>query len=136
MPVIDSGIFASNMVKDEFYEHSKKYLRGKKSTLDFSFAEAGNVIWKHVQMGRINRTGVKKRAELLRALIHTSEIYKAESYLIEALNLAIDYNITVYDALFIALAMNLNEKLITTDKKLYTKIKESHLEQFVECVEP
>ncbi|MHA1265560.1 MAG: type II toxin-antitoxin system VapC family toxin [Candidatus Helarchaeota archaeon] len=136
MPVIDSGIFASIVVKDEFYKHSKRYLRSRKSTLDFSFAEAGTVIWKHVQMGRISRTGSEKRVKLLGALINTSHVYKAESYLGEALNLAIENNISVYDALFIALARALNEKLITTDKKLYEKLKRSPLQQVVECIEP
>jgi len=54
MLVIDSSVYASVIVKDKFYEKCKKYVVVKKVTLDLAFAEAGNVLWKHVKMGRVN----------------------------------------------------------------------------------
>lgn len=135
MPVIDSSIFASVVVKDEFYSDCKKYMTTRKATLDLAFAEAGNVIWKHVKMGRIVAEDAANRTGLLRRLINTSKIFKAEEILEEAVKLAVDHDVTVYDALFITLAMKLEDRLVTTDRKLYDKLKETGLERFIECIE-
>lgn len=134
MPIIDSSIYASVVVKDEFYDDCKKYMTSKKATLDLAFAEAGNVVWKHVKIGRIAAEEAVDRARVLRRLINTSKIFKAEEILDEAVKLAVDHDITVYDALFIALAIKLNERLVTTDRRLYDKIKETNLGRFVECI--
>jgi len=100
MPVIDSNVYASVIVKDEFYEWCKRYMLTKKITLDLAFAEAGNVIWKHVKMGRINAEDAVKRAKVLKRLIDTSKVYESKDFLVEAIELAVKYDITVYDALF------------------------------------
>jgi predicted nucleic acid-binding protein len=134
MPVIDSSVYASVIVKDEFYEECKKYMITNKSTLDLAFAEVGNVLWKHVKMGRIKAEEVVNRAEMLKRLINTSRVYKTENYLIKAIELAVKYDITVYDALFITLALNLNEKLVTTDKKLWNRLKDTELSNVIECI--
>ncbi len=134
MVVIDSGVFASVIVKDEFYEDCKKYMLTKKSTLDLAFAEAGNVIWKHVKMGRIKPEDAIKRAEVLKRLVNTSKIYKAEDFLIDAIKLAVEYNLTIYDALFVALAIKLNDKLTTTDRKLYEKLENTKISNVIMCI--
>ena len=41
----------------------------------------------------------------------------------EALKIAYDYQITVYDALYVALAQNLKFEFITADRKLYEKTR-------------
>ena len=56
------------------------------------------------------------------------------SNLNQAFELAVKYDLTVYDALFIVLAMKLNEKLLTTDRKLYDRVRGTDLEGFIECV--
>lgn len=134
MLVIDSSVYASVVVKDEFYDDCKKYMTLKKATLDLAFAEAGNVVWKHVKIGRIVAEDAVDRAGVLRRLINTSKIFRAEEILEDAVKLAVNYDITVYDALFVALAMKLNERLVTTDRKLYDKVKETDLGRFVEFV--
>jgi len=132
MPVIDSSVYASVVVKDEFYGECKKYMVVKKVTLDLAFAEAGNVIWKHVKMGRIK--DAVKRAEVLKRLINTSKVYGSKDFLIDAVKLAVKYDIAVYDALFVALAQRLNDKLVTTDRKLWEKLKDSDISHLVECL--
>jgi len=136
MPVIDSNVYASVVVKDEFYEKCKKYMLTSKATLDLAFAEAGNVIWKHVKMGRIKAEDAVKRAEVLKRLINTSKVYESKDFLVDAVKLAVKYDVTVYDALFVALAQRLNDKLVTTDRKLWEKLKDSDISHLVECLYP
>lgn len=134
MPVIDSSVYASVVVKDEFYEECKKYMLTKKVTLDLAFAEAGNAIWKHVKMGKIKAEDAVKRAEVLKRLINTSKVYESKDFLVEAVELAVKYDVTVYDALFVALAQRLNNKLITTDRKLWEKLKDTDVSHLIECL--
>jgi len=135
MPVIDSSVYASVIVKDEFYEKCKKYMLTRKVTLNLAFAEAGNVIWKHVKMGRIKAEDAVKRAEILKSLIDTSKVYESKDFIAEAVDLAVKYDVTVYDALFVALARRLNEKLVTTDRKLWEKLKDSDISHLIECLQ-
>ncbi len=122
MLVIDSSIFASVIVKDEFYEKCKEYLSVDRATVDIAFAEAGNVLWKHVRMGRIEKEEVERRTELLRALIRASRVYGSDEILPLSMNLAVNHGITIYDALFLSLALQLDTNLVTTDRKLYERL--------------
>ncbi len=134
MIVADSSVFASVIVKDEFYDVCKRVVTSKKATVDLAYAETANVLWKHVKMGRIPPEEVDRRVELLRKLIGTSRVFRVEELMTDAVGLAVDSNITVYDALFVALAVKLNTKLITTDRKLVEGLKGTKLETFMELV--
>ncbi len=134
MIVADSSIFASIIVKDEFYEACKKYVTSRKATVDLAYCEAANVLWKHVKMGRIPAEEIAKRAELLRRLIGTSKVFRAEELLIDAVNIAFRYDVTVYDSLFVSLAAKLNAKFVTTDAKLYERLKGTEFESIVELI--
>jgi predicted nucleic acid-binding protein len=48
--------------------------------------------------------------------------------------LAVKYDVTVYDALFVALAQRLNDKLVTTDRKLWEKLKDTDVSHLIECL--
>jgi len=49
-----------------------------------------------------------------------------------ALNLAYEHKITVYDAYYVALAKEINFKLITADRKLYLKIKDLKYAKYID----
>ncbi|MBU4220605.1 MAG: type II toxin-antitoxin system VapC family toxin [Euryarchaeota archaeon] len=49
-----------------------------------------------------------------------------------ALNLAYEHKITVYDAYYVALAKEINFKLITADRKLYLKIKDLKFAKYID----
>jgi len=134
MSVIDSNVYASVVVKDEFYEKCRRYMLMKKVTLDLAFAEAGNVIWKHMKMGRIKAEDTVRRAEVLKRLVNTSKVYESKDLLVEAVELAVKYDVTVYDALFVALAQRLNDKLVTTDRKLWEKLRNTDISHLIECL--
>ncbi len=134
MIVIDSSVFASLIVKDEFYEVCKKFVTGRKATVDLAYAEVGNVLWKHVKIGRIPVEEVAKRVELLVMMIGTSKVFKTKELLPDAVKLAVNYGVTVYDALFVSLALKLNAELVTTDSKLYEKLRGTGLENHVKLI--
>lgn len=51
-----------------------------------------------------------------------------------ALNLAYEHKITVYDAYYVALAKEINFKLITADRKLYLKIKDLKVVKYIDQI--
>ena len=66
MYVVDSSIFASIVVKDEFYERVRRFLTWlsgcKLIAIGIAFVEVANTLWKHdyvlktIPMGRIAET--------------------------------------------------------------------------------
>jgi len=134
MIVVDSSVFASVIVRDEFYEICKGYITSRKATVDLAYAEAANVLWKHAKMGRIPEEEAVERAKLLKRIIATSRVFRSEDLLVDAVRLAVDYDITVYDALFVSLAVKLTAKLVTTDRMLYERLRGTDLEGFFEVI--
>lgn len=128
MLVLDSSIYASIIVKDEFCEACKELVRQRSATLDLSFAESANVIWKHIyQLKRIPSEEADMRAGMLVKLIKYSKIYPSSDFLPDATAIAVKYGITVYDSLFITLAKTLDVKLATTDEKLRKGVGKTEL---------
>ncbi len=70
-------------------------------------------------MGRIEKEEVKKRTELLRALIRASKAYSSDELLSPSMKLAVNRGITIYDALFLSLAIQLDTNLVMTDRRLH-----------------
>ncbi|MBE9593074.1 MAG: type II toxin-antitoxin system VapC family toxin [Proteobacteria bacterium] len=131
MLVLDSSIYASIIVKDEFYEACKELVRQRSATLDLAFAESANVIWKHIYLlKRIPSKEVDMRAEMLVKLIKYSKIYLSSDFLPEAAAIAVKCGITVYDSLFITLAKTLDVKFATTDEKLRKRLGKTKLRNF------
>mgnify|MGYP000453938014 CR=1 FL=1 len=83
--------------------------------------ELGNAVWKEV---RIHKTVSCERAlellNLLGSVVDKIEI--AEPDYAETLKTACRYNLTFYDAVYVQLAMENSDVLITEDKKLRNKV--------------
>jgi len=85
-------------------------------TLDLSIKEVANALWKKTLRQEAKAQEVE---EILRDLIKSNviKIHRQEDYLISAFKTAIRHRITIYDALFIELAKNVNVELVTSDDK-------------------
>lgn len=131
--ILDSSIYASIIVADEFYERAKEVIKtavkSSSATLDIAFPEAANVLWKHVfLLRRIPIEEVEVRVDKLINLIEkTSRIFNSKEFLSEALKIALENEVTVYDALYLALSLKLNTKLYTFDEKLKEIVKDEDL---------
>lgn len=83
---------------------------------DLLFAEVGNVIWKKVRRGELTAG----QAERLAADISTIavETVPTRGLLIDAHSLAVATGLTVYDSMYLALALRLETEMITADDRL------------------
>ncbi len=83
---------------------------------DLFYAEFGNVLWKKVRRGEINQ---REAGRIVRALLDAPlEVHAAKEFLNVAVALAFKSGRTVYDCIYLALALLLRCELITGDEKL------------------
>ena len=135
MFVVDSSIFSSILVKDEFYEKARKFLlehsKSKLITADLAIIESANTLWKHTYIyRRIPYEKFKVLKQSIEPLIRssTAKIYSASEVLAEALDNALKYGITVYDSTYVTLAVKHSCRLASFDRKLRDKLKKQNLD--------
>jgi predicted nucleic acid-binding protein len=87
---------------------------------DFFYAECANIFWKQVKRGLIT---VAQATQYISDMVNLSLIRTATSAVCEqALDLALKYDISAYDACYAALAQQEQVELITADQKLVAKL--------------
>lgn len=83
---------------------------------ELALADFAQVLWKKEQAGYLTESEVD---EIMAAFMNLPfEIFSHYEILPNALSLARDNALSVYDALFLALAKNKNAELITADQRL------------------
>ena len=84
------------------------------------YSECANVLWKYVRRAALGRaTAEAHMNEILAMRITPAPV---ESLAAAALPLAIQHDITAYDATYVALAQSLTCNLITADQRLVNKL--------------
>ncbi|WP_456327943.1 type II toxin-antitoxin system VapC family toxin [Archaeoglobus sp.] len=84
--------------------------------------ELGNVIWKEIYLHKT--LNYEKGLKLLRLLMKVVEkVDISEPDYVETLKTACKYGITFYDAVYVQLAIDHSDVLVTEDKKLKRKIR-------------
>ncbi len=83
---------------------------------DLFWAELGNVLWKAVRRGRCTQESAEAALEAIRerSLPTTSSVQLVES----ALAIACTFDRSVYDCLYVALAVQTKGQFITADQRL------------------
>ena len=80
------------------------------------WAELGNILWKAVRAGRIARDRAATTMTLVKNLgIPT---YASSDLVVDALQIGLTYDRSVYDSLYVALAVQYSIDLITADERL------------------
>ena len=127
--VVDSSVFASVVVKDAFHERASRFLRRtdvELATLDLAFIEVFNALWKHAYLlRRLSEEQCFALKRLVKPLILNSvaRVYGSLDLLEEALEDAARYEVTVYDALYVSLALKLEAKLASFDEELRSRLE-------------
>lgn len=121
MIVIDSSAFSKFLLKEEGWDKVITYLNPnlEPRAVDILTVETTNAIWKYMRKYNLitEEQGLalyEQMTKLVREKVLTLE--RSEKYLSEALKVAINYNLPVYDCLFLSQAKNLKAKLVTSDK--------------------
>jgi len=84
--------------------------------LDLTVYEVGNVIWKEYRRGKIRDPAVVAR--LFQEIFNIIPVVRFNADIREVLGLAINENLTFYDASYLYMARTHNAKLVTEDRDL------------------
>ncbi len=103
---------------DEAMELFRGYAHGENRFIvpDLFWAELGNLLWKAIRQGRCS----KRMAETALASLHEQKLPTTSSIILldMAFRIATAFDRTVYDALYVALAVHSKAYLITADERL------------------
>jgi len=113
---IDSSVIAAFILQEPGWEKLASYLVGW--TLDIAFLETMNAIVKALRRGRIDVEDAGLRIKALESL-KTMNVESAFRLLPCIPKLVLNSKLTVYDAVFIALAQEKALPLVTLDKTQY-----------------
>ena len=105
MIVVDTSALAKHALHEEGWELVGEYLRRGRppASLDHILKEVGNAIWKHSRVRGV--ISAPAALELYKRLLRLADagvivLEPEASYLPEAMRIALDYGVTLYDALY------------------------------------
>lgn len=104
----------------------RRYSEGEVRFLvpDLFWAELANILWKSVRVGRLRQASAEAGLRATREQAFPT--WPSRDLLVDAFAIASAFGRTVYDALYVALAVNSKSQLITADERLANALA-SHL---------
>lgn len=96
---------------------------------DLIFPEAGNILWKKHRLKELSASEVNEITDAV--VLLPVRVESSKALLPLATGIAMTYGITVYDAVYLALARIRETRMITADKKLFKKMTETEMDENV-----
>jgi len=123
--ILDSGVIAAIFFKEESSERAERVAANYELiTVDLAIAEVANVAWKRVMFfNESKEVALKALRKSMDFIINACEVIRAKELIEDAFELAMADKITIYDSLFISASEREKAPLLTTDGKLYEKVK-------------
>jgi predicted nucleic acid-binding protein len=116
--VVDANVVAKWFVPERLSAEALQLLDGthELATPDLMWSEVGNVLWKKTRAAELTR---KEAARIVRALDRCPlTIFPSRVLLEAALEIALQTKRSVYDSLYLALAVALECRVATADERL------------------
>jgi predicted nucleic acid-binding protein len=123
--VLDASVAAkwmlpakAEMLRSEAYRLLDAYGAGDVNLVvpDIFWAECGNIVWKAVRQQRFGRN--EAEIAMLSMMSRRIPTVSSATLLPKAVSIAFDYGRSVYDCLYVALAVKTKSQLITADERL------------------
>lgn len=125
--VVDASVAAKWLIEEEGTAAALR-LRSPDYELvcpDLLFLEVGNVVWRKVRSGEVDeQAGRRMVAAILDAPL---EVEPAAALLPAAWEIAVRHDRTVYDGVYLALAVALEAPLVTADRRLVRSLRRGDL---------
>ncbi|MCX5671625.1 MAG: type II toxin-antitoxin system VapC family toxin [Planctomycetota bacterium] len=133
--VVDASVAAKWFFAEVHGEEALRLLepRHRLYAPDFLLVEFDNMVWKRVRRREIAAAeGRKVRAALRLVPIQT---HPSGSLLDSAYELAVRTNCSIYDCLYVALAMRIEGRMVTADRRLYDALAPGPFAKYLAWVE-
>ena len=122
--VVDASLVVKWFVPEVQSEAARRWLGAAHDYVapDLLFSECGNVVWKKVRRQELNPDrGRQLVVDLAQVGVET---VATRSLLPDALALALATGITVYDAMYLTLAVRLETEVVTADDRFARRVAE------------
>lgn len=126
--VIDASVAVKLLVEEPLSDRARGLFRRLERepglrfwAPDHLFAECANVLWKYVR--RFGYAPTSARHEIADLAALPFQTVPTRQLAAISLDLAIEWNVAVYDAAYLALALGLNAPLVTADEALVAKVR-------------
>jgi len=132
--VLDASVLLKLFFEESHSDAAHALVRRAERLLapDLIWAEAANVVWKRLRAGALdNDVAARLLAEMRRVPIETQP---AHALVTDALDIAIAFDRTVYDSLYLALAVRSRSIMATADKRLVNALTGTPLAKRVRWV--
>ncbi len=121
MIVVDASTLAKYVLKESNWRSVRNFILANKPllSLELLLNEVLNVLWKYaVMLKAIDRSSAEELADGVINLIKTGVIVleNSDQYLSEAIKIAFENSIPVFDSLYIAQALK-HKELLTSDER-------------------
>jgi predicted nucleic acid-binding protein len=131
--VIDSSVIVALVLPEEQSDWALQKLSENEYAhiLDFSYYEVANAI----KCKAPNRLSPKEAEGIFTQAIDVMNLFGVHSFgevIVDALSLALELNIAVYDAAILSLADKLDMRLVTLDLKLAKKLENTKYRGLIE----
>ena len=123
--ILDSSVIAAIFFKEDSSGRAETAAECYELiTVDLAIAEVANVAWKRVMFfDESKEIALKALRRSTNFIIGACEVISTRKLLEDAFAIAIEDKITIYDSFFIAASEREKVPLLTTDGKLYEKVK-------------
>jgi predicted nucleic acid-binding protein len=117
MLVVDASVVAKWFFPEKHSGESRLLLSARRTLLapDLIWCEVGNIAWKRARRSEItNQEAAQLVGDLVKMPVH---VFPSQGLLASALELAIATDRTVYDSMYLALAIDRKCRLATADER-------------------
>lgn len=120
--VVDASLVIKWFVPEIHSEAARRWLDASHDYVapDLLFPEVGNVVWKKVRRKELDE--IEARQLVIDLAQVSVETIATRSLLQDAVSVALSADITVYDAMYLTLAVRLDTEVITGDERFADKI--------------
>jgi predicted nucleic acid-binding protein len=123
--VVDSSVTVKWYAAESDSPHARRLIGCPLVAPDLIRAEVANALWKKLRLGQM---AMSQAALALPHLSRTVTLLPSEAFAEEALELSSALGHPVYDCFFLLVARTLDFPLITADKKLWARTRDTELE--------
>lgn len=125
--VVDASVAVKWLLPEVHSPAARRILTADEDLLapDLLWAEVGNVLWKRCRSGELTREQAQELLQDFRRLPVTT--VSARSLVAEAWEIAVQFDRSVYDSLYLALAVIRECRLVTADRAFYSSLRRTPL---------
>jgi predicted nucleic acid-binding protein len=132
--IVDSSIIVALVTLEKYSEWASKSVQEYEylHILDLSFYEVANAIQHKISdnLSAKDCTAAFKQAE---KMMNLYSVHSFSEVITDALNKAMELEISVYDASFLSLSNKLGIRILTLDQKLAKKLENTKYDDLIEC---